>query len=157
MFKKKIKEGLKGYLDSASIDVFGLENKVTSNVSDYFIAKGRQHGIPTGELMVEIGLKDNNIHSALKTESTTLEQLSAAVLIDFFAGDGMSLVLGLRSLVEKRISDYLQELAITHGIPTVDINAKIRFSGEKVKVFLCSGENYYGLIPLKTLIKQFKP
>lgn len=78
-------------------------------------------------------------------------------LIDFFAGEGMASALGLQPIVEKRVSDYLQHLAIAHAIPNEKVNAKIQLQENLVKVFLCHGEKYHSLIPLKTLIKQFKP
>ena len=155
--KKGIKESLKNYMENVTIDVFGYEKKVISNVHGYFQVQSKNYRLSKEDMIVEIGLQNKQCKARLITDKALLYAIPTPELIDFFAGEGMAAALGLQPIVEKRVSEYLQHLAIAHAIPTEKVNAKIQLQDNLVKVFLCYGEKYHSLIPLKTLIKQFKP
>ena len=153
--KKSIKDKIKNYMNNVTIDLFGLEDKVNTNVVEYLNGLTKQSGVEHS-LNILISMPGSTPKAHLYHGTRYLREIPIKELLCFFVGEGAALLIpNLESKIVLNVANYLTELADSNNIPLQSLNIRISEENNKVVCEACTYEVFQLLIPLKDLIKYF--
>ena len=148
---------LKNAVENISVDVFGYEKKITRNVVQYLNKAARDHSIPYEQLFARIIKQNVTIRVFLHHNGRQLKEIRVKELVHFFAGQEAADLLGMESKVIESVGKYLDELSKDNEIPLKMLHVRISGSGKKAVVEVYNEHQFIRNIPIKDLVKFFKP
>jgi len=144
---------LRDYMSTVSIDLFGYEEKIRSQLTLYFDAISKVEHIPVSFLSVH--LNPNPITAQLYYQDHYLREIPPSELVKFFTG--AEHISGLEEKVKTGIQSYVNQYAFEKKLTQSELNICIRIADKKVNIQVLYQSQVVEIIPLKTLLKQIKP
>ena len=154
--RKPIKDRLKDAVENISADIFGYEKKITGNIIHYLEKAGKKEGVLYEHLRVGIGRHQDSVRIFLYHNGRRLKEVPVKELVEFFAGKGADL-LRIESKVVRGVVGYMDGFSRFHELPHQNLQVFISAEGSKVAVKAFDDTRYIKDIPVKDLIKYFKP
>ena len=152
-----LKQKLQSAVENISVDIFGYENKITKNVVQYLNKAARDYKIPYEQLFARIVKQNVTVRVFLHHQGKQLNEIPVKELLRFFAGQEASDLIGMESKVVGSVSKYLDMLSKENEIQLDLLHVRISGSGNKAMVEAYNGHQFAKEIPIKNLVKFFKP
>ena len=156
MKKKSITDRVKGYMKNVTIDVFGYEKTVNKNIIMFSNQIAKKHNLNANHINIRIN-QHNGLFAHVFGGKKFLETLTATQLIEFFMGHEATTSFDLKQQIEKKVNNYLSNYANCKRINKSLLVINISCPKEVIKVASYYNSTLIELIPLKDLIKHFKP
>lgn len=154
--KTGLKARIQGYMEDVTIDVFGYEKKVVSNVTAYLESLSKSSCIPVGDLQIRIAQPQGKLEAHIYRLHHHLRQASFNELVNFFMGEGASTVFDMEAKVHRSIHAYLTIYAEEKNLPLQELDIRIYKLTTQVKATSYHRGELVSDIPIKALIKHFK-
>jgi len=151
-----LKERLKGYIEKASIDLFGLEKMVDKNVKGYFQFLSQKHNAGPDELYVRIMPHTTTVKVLLYHNRTFIRELAVWELAAFFAGPHPLEGKGGEIKTVRSVLEFFRDYAEQRELGPDHLQAFISSCNDKTIVRLFNQDMYLGTVPMNKLIKYFK-
>ena len=151
-----LKAKIKDYMNDASIDVFGYEKKVTENISNYLLVLAEQHKISKFQVCVRISQPKDKLKAHLYYLDSSLKEISFKELLDFFLGEGTSVLFDMENKIRHNVMKYFFQYAQEKKLPLHTLNIVISQPSDSILAVAYKQTEVIENIPLKELIKYFK-
>lgn len=155
--KSSLSKKLKEAVADLSVDIFGYEKTVTSNIINHAEWYADKLRISREWLHLKIFLHRGIVKSFLHDERRALIMLAPKELASFFMNE--SLVILDENISEKvtyGIESYLKDYALKECIPLEYLRVRIDFKEQEILVNMYSYATHLETIPFKKIIKYFK-
>lgn len=154
--KLGLRAKIKDYMVDVNIDVFGYENKVTTNISKYLFDLSKESKISAEGINIRIAypihaLEAHIYHFDRKIRSTSIKELTV-----FFIGQESTRVLDLETKVQKNVLNYISQYSRKSNIPIYCLSIRVSKPLNEVNIVMYKHSEIIESIPLKELIKYFK-
>jgi len=147
---------LKKAMENISVDIFGLEKKVSRNVINYLTTEALDLGVPVKQLRTRIMEKDDTIKVYLHHQAQLVKEIPLCDLVYFFADEGTAGLFNLEAKTIERIKPYMAQLRERYPVNKENLQIRISTNGNKVIVRAYNDMDYIRDISVKELIKYFR-
>ncbi|MEO9870393.1 MAG: hypothetical protein ABJQ69_03760 [Ekhidna sp.] len=145
-------------MSTVSVDLFGYEKNVTKNVIKYFEKVSVEQCAPVSQLFIRIYRESpGTVRVFLHQNGKILKEIPVGELVCFFAGEGISKLLGIELKVIDSVSRYLEEFAKANEMHLDQLCILISYNQKQVEVNAYNRNKHEQDIPLIELVKYFKP
>jgi hypothetical protein len=140
-------------MENISIDVFGLEKKVSENVNQFLQHVAIKEQKEIALLDVRISKPENSLRADLFYKEGFLKTIPTIELIKFFTGEVS--IPGLQEKIILKVERLLETCSHEHNISWERMTIRISKHEGNVQVSLFDANRFIRIIPIKELIKFF--
>ncbi|WP_010180404.1 hypothetical protein [Aquimarina agarilytica] len=155
--KSSLSKKLKEAVADLSVDIFGYEKTVRSNIINHTCWYSDKLRISSERLQLRIFLHRGSVKAFLHDEKRALMVLTPKELVPFFMDTSLvELDERLSKKVVSGIVSYLKNYATNENIPLEYLRVRIGVKEQEIQVNMFSYATHLETIPLKQIIKYFK-
>ena len=147
---------LKGALTDLSVDIFGYEKMVSSNIIKRTNYISERIKVPKERLFVRIFQANHQIKSFLYNRDKPVTAIATEDLAYFFLSNQMADMGSIKNKIAFSIKQYLTDFAEANRIDAHSVRIWIHIKEDRVYVRAFQNEEFIKEIPLNSLIKYFK-
>lgn len=158
-FKKtgtSLSDKLKSAITDISVDIFGYEKSVTSNIINNTSYIANKIDIPKQRLSIRIFHRNHVIKAVLYDQATPIQAIALNELAYFFVERATADLSSIQNKIGLSIKEYLREFAKEHHIAEESVSIWINVKDENVHIRAFSNSVFIKEITVSTLIKFFR-
>lgn len=147
---------LKDALTDLSVDIFGYEKMVSSNIIKRTCYISNRLQIPEERLFIRIFQVEHKIKALLYDKDKPLSTIPTEDLTYFFLDEQTATVGSIKNKIAFSIKQYVKDFAEANRIDEHSVRIWIHVKDKNVHVRAFQNEEFIKQIPLNSLIKYFK-
>lgn len=137
-------------LSNPAIEVWGLENKITKSVKEYFKKISVEENVTTDQLCVMIRYNGRGLKMWLWISDTTLRPLATTELLDFFGLPTLN-----AEITEAQVKAFLYVLSEKYRMAVDQVRVTISVPDQKAMVRLYRDTDFKCEIQMREMLNHF--
>ncbi len=139
-------------LSTPAMEVWGLENKITKSVREYFKKIAVEENVTTDQLCVMIRYNGRVLKMWLWISDTTLRPLATSELLNFFGFPTLH-----ADATEAQVKAFLYILSEKYRMAVDQVRLTISVPDQKAMVRLYRDTDFKCEIPMRDMLNHFLP
>jgi hypothetical protein len=148
--QKAVGKRIREVLDKITLDVWGIERKITENSHRYFKRVSKERNLPAEQLSLSIGHTGDEVSFWLCHLNTPLSPVNSTELLELLGMTGL-----IPKLIEDHIEEYIHDLSYIQCIPLEHIVIKIFTEQQLAKFELYKNTEFLRAIEVREVLKYF--
>lgn len=148
-------ERLKRAVNTISVDLFGHEKTLTTNVLSFLDRSAREWNAPLDHAEARIVRQQGEIQVFLYHLDRAVRFVPLEELVYFFAVTEQTDPFMLQERILSGLNRLLNELATKHPLPAPGLHLRIKRQGMGISITVFHSQKQIQELPVKTLINYF--